>query len=338
MGTMTSRQRLRTIISGQPADRCGFWLGMPHVDSWPAYHRYFGTTTQEEVRAKLGDEFRWICPEWSAYGHPQGQPMWHNPRASHDLSSPGVFAECESVQQVHDHPWPNPDYLDFTVAVDALANAGDVYRASAMWCCFFHIVADFFGMENYFVRMYTHPEIVHAVTTHVVDFYREANRRFYAQAGTQADGAFFGNDFGSQLDLLISPQQAGEFILPYYAGLITDARTAGYQVLLHSCGSIHRVIPSLIDLGVSALHPLQAKASCMDAATLSRDFKGRLAFIGAIDTQDLLINATPEQVKAEVRRVKALLGPAYIVSPSHECLLPNVPAANVEAMAQAARE
>ncbi|MBC7255053.1 MAG: methyltransferase, partial [Chloroflexi bacterium] len=56
------------------------------------------------------------------------------------------------------------------------------------------------------------------------------------------------------------------------------------------------------------------------------------------DTQNLLIHATPEEVKAEVRRIKRLLGPCLIVSPSHEAILPNVPPANVEAMAQAATE
>ena len=76
----------------------------------------------------------------------------------------------------------------------------------------------------------------------------------------------------------------------------------------------------------------------MYAETLARDFKGRIAFLGGIDTQDLLVNATPEEVKADVRRVKRLLGPRLIVSPSHEALLPNVPPRNLEAMAEAAIE
>ena len=76
----------------------------------------------------------------------------------------------------------------------------------------------------------------------------------------------------------------------------------------------------------------------MDAETLARDLKGRIAFLGGIDTQALLVNATPEEVKEEVRRVKKLLGPRLIVSPSHEALLPNVPPENVQAMAEAALE
>jgi uroporphyrinogen decarboxylase len=76
----------------------------------------------------------------------------------------------------------------------------------------------------------------------------------------------------------------------------------------------------------------------MGADVLARDFKGKIAFLGGIDTQDLLVNATPAGVKAEVRRVKELLGPRLIVSPSHEALLPNIPPANVAAMAEAALE
>jgi uroporphyrinogen decarboxylase len=93
----------------------------------------------------------------------------------------------------------------------------------------------------------------------------------------------------------------------------------------------------LIRLGVDALHPLQAKAAGMQAETLAR-FKGQVTFMGGIDTQNLLVHGTPEQVKADVRRVKKILGPRLIVSPSHEALLPNIPPENIEAMAQAVAE
>ena len=73
----------------------------------------------------------------------------------------------------------------------------------------------------------------------------------------------------------------------------------------------------------------------MDAQTLASDFKGRIAFMGGIDTQDLLVHAGPAEIKAEVQRIKQLLGPSLIISPSHEALLPNVPPRNVEAMAMA---
>jgi len=139
-----------------------------------------------------------------------------------------------------------------------------------------------------------------------------------------------------KLDLICGPKQFDEFIMPWFRKFTNQAHEHGYQVVLHSCGAIHRVINSLIDSKVDCLHPLQAKASQMDAETLSKDFKGKITFMGGIDTQELLVKATPEEVKEEVARIKKLLGPNLIISPSHEALLPDVPPENVKAMAEAA--
>jgi uroporphyrinogen decarboxylase len=98
------------------------------------------------------------------------------------------------------------------------------------------------------------------------------------------------------------------------------------------------VIERLIESGVDCLHPLQALAKNMDAESLAERFGGRITFLGGIDTQELMTNGTPEQVRAEVHRVRRLLEPCLIVSPSHEALLANVPPENVEAMAKAVVE
>lgn len=334
---MNSREQIKSIIAGEPADRCGFWLGNPHPDTWPLLHDYFGTSTEEELRCMLRDDFRWITPD-VAYKHPEGKPVFDTQRKGPELSAGGVFADCEDVREVADFQWPDPDYLDFSEVLDRLCTAGDFYRASGFWSPFFHDVADFFGMENYFLKMFTHPEVVHAVTKHVVDFYAEANRRFFAAADGLVDAFFFGNDFGTQLDLLVSPGTFNEFIFPYLHQLTDIAHHHGLQVILHSCGAINKVIAQLIEIGVNALHPLQAKAANMSAEVLAAEFRGRVAFIGGIDTQELLVTGSPEAVKAEVRRVKRILGPCFVVSPSHEAVLPDVPPENIAAMAKTAVE
>jgi uroporphyrinogen decarboxylase len=94
----------------------------------------------------------------------------------------------------------------------------------------------------------------------------------------------------------------------------------------------------LIAAGVECLHPLQALAKNMDAQTLAHDFQGKIAFLGGIDTQYLLVNGTPEEIKQEVRRVRSVLGAGVIISPSHEAVLPDVPPRNIAAMAEAAVE
>ncbi|MFH0991126.1 MAG: uroporphyrinogen decarboxylase family protein [bacterium] len=337
---MTSRERIRAIIQGEPADRCGFWLGNPHDETLPLYHRYFGTNTLEELQRAVGDDFRWITPLFinSTYKHPQGKGIFDLWKYKKELGEPGPLAHCDSLEEVEAFDWPDVRYLDLTDCITALQNAGNYYRASGFWTCFFHDVSDIFGMEAYLTKMYTHPEIVQTVTDRVCQFYFEANELLYRQAGSLIDGYFFGNDFGTQRDLILSLDLFDQFILPWFRTFTEQAHRHGYQVILHSCGSIYRVLDRLIDAGVNCLHPLQARAYNMDAATLSGYCKGRIAFLGGIDTQHVLVHCTPEQIKEEVRRVKSLLGPRLIVSPSHEALLPNVPPENVVAMAEAARE
>ena len=338
---MTKRERIRAIIARQPADRCGFWMGNPHADSWPGLHRYFGTRTENELRHKLGDDFAWITPSLEpnrGYHHPRGRQMFDLEMEKTHHGQAGPLANAETVADVDCYEWPNPDYQDFSACLEELRQAGDVYRASGMWTCFYHDIMDLFGMENYMVKMYTHPEVVEAVTDRVCGYYYEANERFFPQAAGWVDGFFFGNDFGTQRDLICGLKQFDRFILPWFRKFTEQGHRFGLQVILHSCGSIYRVIPRLIDAGVDCLHPLQAKAANMDAATLSREFQGKIAFLGGIDAQDVLVHATPAQLKAEIRRLRDLLGPNWIASPSHEAILPDVPPENVAAMAEAAVE
>ena len=331
---MQSRERIRTIIAGQPADRCGFWLGKPHKDSWTNYHAYFGTHSEEEVRQKLSDDIRWIQAGY--FNHPDGRsPFGIKKKASH--GDEGPLAHCESLAEVEAFDWPDLKYLDFTEPLAQLRNTGNYYRMSGFWTPFFHDVIDLFGMENYLVYMFERPEIVHAVTDHVCQYYYRANEQFFQAAGDQMDGFFFGNDFGTQLSLICGPTQFREFLLPWIRRFAGLGHQYGYQVILHSCGSIHMVIKDLLEAGVDCLHPLQAKAKDMDAESLARDFKSKVAFMGGIDTQDLLVNGKPGDITSEVHRVKNLLGPRLIIGPSHEALLPNVPPENVEAMARAPR-
>ena len=160
---------------------------------------------------------------------------------------------------------------------------------------------------------------------------------FFKGLGDRADVMFFGNDFGTQLDLFISPELFRKFVLPSFKRLIAVGKKYNKKIMLHSCGSIYRIIPDLIDAGVEILHPIQAQAAGMSADCL-KQYKNDLAFVGGIDAQTFFVNATPEEIKKEVHRVKSILGPNIVVSPSHEEILPNVPAANILAMAKAARE
>ncbi|MEW6510750.1 MAG: uroporphyrinogen decarboxylase family protein [Bacteroidota bacterium] len=338
MHSMTGRDLIRSIIARRPVPRCAFWLGNPHAETLPLYHQYFGTSTLEELHRRLGSDFRWITPQFleSTYEHPEGKGIFDIWKFKKSLGEPGPLAQCTTVKEVSEYDWPRLEYLNFEECLGQLCAAGAYYRASGFWTPFFHDVMDLFGVGEFMINLHERPEVVQAAIDKVCGFYYEANERFFSVAGNLIDGLFFGNDFGTQRDLLISPAQIERFIVPWLGRFTAQAHRYGYQVILHSCGSVHRVISTLIGAGVECLHPLQARAENMDAETLRRDFAGKIAFFGGIDTQEILVRGTPEEVRSEVHRVRSLLGPHLIISPSHEALLPNVSPENVKAMAEAA--
>jgi uroporphyrinogen decarboxylase len=355
---------INNIINNGRGERRGFWHGNPVDETKEIYYKHFGiqesekevseeakkatqvfTTKTGDADLQLAKELKsdlvWISPELdlSSYQSPDGKPMWdfYNGKERTHLTEPGVFAECEDVKEVEAFDWPNPDYMDFAnfeAEVDAAIKA-DKAVIGGMWMPFFHTVSDFFGMDNYFIKMYTDPDVVHAVTEKVVDFYIEANKRCLSLVKGKMSAGFFGNDFGSQRDLLISPECFESFISPYYRNIISTIKQQNLPVLTHSCGAISRIIPSLLDCGIDGLHPLQANAVGMDAESLAREYKDDLVFFGGVDTQHLLPFESPEKVKSEVLRLKQVFGERYIVSPSHEALLPNVSIENVLAMVDA---
>ena len=347
---MTSRELVQAIFEHRGTQNV-FWTGSPREDTMRKYCSEQGFSGQEELYTFLNDDVRHVHAEYGYRRWGERPFFLTHPAGRESLSQAGRFAEATSVEEVKDGDYPSAEDMDFSGLVRQF-RAGHVEEEgdfggkdirgkavfSGMWCEFFHIVSDFFGMENYFCKMYTDPEVVHYVTDRVEEFFLGANEAFFRECGDFVDVMFMGNDFGTQRGLLISPEMFDEFVLPTYRKLIAIGKRYGKKVMVHSCGSVFQIIPRLIDAGVDALHPLQALAAGMEPERLAAEYGKDLVFVGAVDSQDLLMNGTPEQVRDRVHQLRDIFGPNYIVSSSHEALLPNVPFENVVAMARAAKE
>jgi uroporphyrinogen decarboxylase len=159
---------------------------------------------------------------------------------------------------------------------------------------------------------------------------------YLEQVGQYIQVVKMGDDLGTQNGPLMSPATYRQMIKPYHREIFrlikqyTDAK-----VFLHSCGSVYKLLPDLIDAGVEILNPVQVSAHDMDTRRLKTEFGNRLSFWGAIDTQHVLPNGNPEEVKAEVeRRVSDLaVGGGYVLAPVHN-VQADVPPGNVITMYQ----
>ena len=144
-----------------------------------------------------------------------------------------------------------------------------------------------------------------------------------------------GNDFGSQTSLMVSTDLLRSFVFPGTTKLVKQAKSHGYKVMHHSCGAILDVIPDLIALGADVIHPVQALAAGMNPVGLKKDFGERISFCGGIDAQNLLVRGTPEEVYAKAMEIRRIFPTGFIISPSHEAILPDIPVNNIKALFEA---
>jgi uroporphyrinogen decarboxylase len=153
----------------------------------------------------------------------------------------------------------------------------------------------------------------------------------------EIDGVLLGSDWGSQRGLLMSPETWEELIRPGEEKEYDLVHAYGKDVWVHSCGCIEAIIPSLVEMGLDVLNPVQPEA--MNIERLKKDYGNKLAFWGGISTQMTLPYGTPDEVREETRHIIKLMadGGGYILSPA-QSIQDDVPLENILAMLEVARE
>ncbi len=198
----------------------------------------------------------------------------------------------------------------------------------------------YYRMDRFLMLLAEDPARAHRFLDAVVEVHLRNLEKFLGAAGPYIDVIVFGDDLGAQNAPQISPRMYREFFKPRHQAMWTRARQlAGVKVMLHSCGAIRPLLPDLIDAGLDAINPVQISCRGMDAEGLKRDFGREITFWGGgCDTQQVLPNGTPDEVRAHVRRQVEILAPGggFVFQQVHN-ILANVPPENIIAMYDAVR-
>jgi uroporphyrinogen decarboxylase len=174
----------------------------------------------------------------------------------------------------------------------------------------------------------------------LADFHIEFFRHYLEAVGDCIDVVVVSDDLGGENGPLISPELYRELIKPAQKKLwqFIKSNTEAY-LFLHSCGSISKFIPDLIEIGVDILNPIQVAAKDMDTRRLKDEFGDKLIFWGGIDTQRILPFGSPEDVESEVKKRIADMAPGggYVLTAVHN-IQAGVPPENICMMYDAARK
>jgi uroporphyrinogen decarboxylase len=342
---MTSRERVLCAFAHQEPDRVPAWCGAS-PEFW-AKARRDTALDDEGLRVRLGDDFRRVFALYdgpaielmpgATYATPFGVQrtgIGYGQPVSHPLAD-ATLASIEA------YPWPDAAW---TNAARIRGNAERYDKQYAIlggdWSPFWHDLIDLLGMERMYYLMYDQPEVIDAVIQHIVDYYAASSQRIFDDAADALDIFFIGNDFGSQHGPLLSEAMFRRFMLPHLRRLVDLGHAYGLKVMLHCCGGVAELLPTLIASGLDGLHAVQPSCRGMDLRLLKARFGQRLLFNGAIDSHHVLIAGNPRTVRDKTREVLEIMKPSggYVAGASHDTILEETPVENVLAMFDAVAE
>ncbi len=279
-----------------------------------------------------------ICMAWyqgpgNELGTPQnpeyryGYLDYSNARR-HSIGQSAVLLPSWDELDVFLAHFPDPNEPDnFAGAREAVKKADGRYVLGCWWRLFHEWLWGVRGMENLMLDYYDNMDGLMVLGRRVLEFYKVIIARF---AALGCDGIFTSDDLGHQRGPMMSPAIFEALYFPLYQEVVAFTHQHGMHFFLHSCGDNTLLMEYLVAAGVDVFHPVQK--GCMDMASTAHTWGGKISFLAGVDVQDLLVNAAPERVRAEVREMKALFGkPGGLLLGMGNGILPDSPLENIRA-------
>ncbi|MCL2780534.1 MAG: hypothetical protein FWD74_03415 [Actinomycetia bacterium] len=197
--------------------------------------------------------------------------------------------------------FPDPaDPTRFRLADEKMAAYGpDKYYVASLSLSGFTVMSFLRGFADTLMGLYEEETGIQRLADGVFGFEEEVIRRA-AGRGFSAVGFF--DDWGTQNNLIISPDLWREFFKPYYQRQFDLCHQLGLDVYFHCCGHIQSIIGDFIELGVDILNVSQPNV--FDIAQLGQEFGSQVCFMCPVSYQTTALSGTKDDIYAAVRTLK----------------------------------
>jgi uroporphyrinogen decarboxylase len=370
--TLTGRQRILKTLAGEPVDRVPMDLGVHFSTgiSVFAYHnlrKYLGLSTDsiemidmvqmlarvdKDIRQRfhldtvllnpkwpnphrwnIKDEYEFIIPG-------SAQPEYHEDgrwtiQIGNDLQTllpGGYFMEGG---------WPDFYAMDPDEKLKLFAAEARKLREEEDLFTMYMGFNGFFDGLEFACDMITDPDECIALNEKRLKDQIAAFDKVNKAMGPYIDSIEVNSDLGTQNNLMCRPEDYEEICAPYLKEFCRHVHeTSDIKVFMHSCGSIIKALPMIVDCGVDIINPVQISASDMDPKVLKEQFGGKINFWGGgCNTQQILNNGSPEDVKKNVKELMDVFKPGghFVFNQVHN-IMGDIKPENIVAMFDTAYE
>jgi len=189
------------------------------------------------------------------------------------------------------------------------------------------------GMEKFLIKLLRDRNLIE----HIMDIFTDYSIQITEGLSKRKIDCFWlDDDLCSSHGLLASPKIIKELWIPRTNKILEPLKEKGIPIYMHCCGNVTEVIPILIEMGITALHPIQP--NCNDIFALKKKYEKKMTLVGNMDLGGVLSFGTPDEVvKATQEHIRRLSpGGGYVLASSHS-IIESVPPENYLAMIKTAQ-
>jgi hypothetical protein len=305
-------EKLAELIRRDPGD-FEDWSGTPipvpdpaHVDADGQYHEF--------RRDEWGT--LWEYRIFQMVGHPAEWPL-------------------EDLDRLDSYRLPPPRFGTDEAFAALRETSARVRRAHYFKSGFFGLFERMIALRRYedvLMDLAEDSEGIHALADRLIA-HQAVDIARLIEAG--ADGIQFGDDYGTQQGLIMSPALWRRFFKPRLRELIRPCKEAGVKVFFHSCGKVGELLEDFREIGVDAIWPQLTAHGPETLAARCRDLG--LAVAIHIDRAHVMTHGTPDDVRAAVDAAAAAFRPQEGGSWFYVEIDNGFPFANIEALMESIR-
>jgi len=230
------------------------------------------------------------------------------------------LAHAETRADIEAFQFPDPDapgrYRDAEALVKKYKN--DYLVFGDIEVTVFSLAHQLVGMEKLLIDMMMEAEYVVPLFEACAEYQTQIGLRLIERG---VDAIWFGDDFGTQTNLIIPPETFRDQLKPYYKRMIDRFKEAKPDIIpiLHCDGAVADLLNDIREIGFEVFNPVQPGVPGHLPQDMKDNFGDKFAFWGAIDQQDLLPNGTDEVLERDIIEKITILGKGggYMIAPAH---------------------
>lgn len=207
-----------------------------------------------------------------------------------------------------DFPWPDgtdPRRYEVTVKQLAELQADPIRRDKYVFMGIGFVLWErmhmLHGFENCMVDLMDDSPALHELADRILDYNIATIRSMHRVCGSAIQGFTCTEDWGTQLDLHISPELWRRFFFDRYKKMFAAIHECGWHVWVHSCGKINKALPMFIEAGLDVINMQQPLTNGIEE--IGSQFAGRLCFETLCDIQMTLPGGDRAAIAAQAREL-----------------------------------